>query len=415
MDDLKHINHVQDAVPKIPIGTNISARVKVVGIAVVLLLAAIIVIFIHAYSPHEAAKPLIAGNPQLADAALNAESSQQAVLTTIKNIPDGLSTAANAVASQVGFGGAAAVAGPSAVSTVQVQGLSKQDMSAAAKSGLTPSGFDDLSSNQQSAIPSVNNVPANGVGGNANNAALSSLNALTPPSPTGQQSYGQQNMQSEKQQFMAEQQATNPDVLPIGVQNPASQYLLQAGSIIPAILETGIDSDLPGVIKARVTENVFDTISGNYILIPQGSVLYGAYDSQIAYGQSRVLMVWNRVMFPNGQYIDLDGMPGADLAGLAGLTDQVDNHYIRIFGSAILMSMFSAGMQLSQPQSNSQNGQLSNQQIIAGALGQNVGQLATQMTQQNLNIQPTINIRPGDLFNVIVTRDIPFSGPYQGN
>jgi len=127
------------------------------------------------------------------------------------------------------------------------------------------------------------------------------------------------------------------------------------------------------------------------------------------------LIVWSRVILPNDQYIDLEGMTGADLTGQAGLTDEVNSHYFRIYGSALLMSIFSAGMQLSQPQSNSVNGAPTNQQIIAGAMGQELGQVSTQMIQKNLNIQPTIQIRSGDNFRVLVTRDIPFTGPYKDN
>lgn len=238
---------------------------------------------------------------------------------------------------------------------------------------------------------------------------------LQAPSTSGASStdsFNAQNMQDQKTSFAQNAGSNNQDTLNQAVQNPVSPFMIMAGSVIPATLITGINSDLPGEMQAVVSQNVYDSSSGNNILIPQGSRLVGTYDSQVAYGQSRVLIVWSRIIFPNTQYLDLEGMPGADLSGYAGLHDQVDNHYFRIFGSALLMSVFSAGMQLSQPASSNATAQPTNQQLLAAALGQNIGEVATQMAQKNLNIQPTIMIRPGDQFNVLITRDIPFSGPY---
>ncbi len=286
----------------------------------------------------------------------------------------------------------------------QANGATQDPAQQAAQNGmqssLTPNGFDAGSN----------------MGGNSSNTAPATP-AVTPM-PVNQAaapSQDDQNMQSEKNSFLQDQTGGN-DQLKIGVQNTASPYMVMAGAIIPATLITGIDSDLPGQIQALVSQNVYDSKTGNNILIPQGSKLLGTYDSQVAYGQSRVLIVWTRVIFPNDQYIDLEGMPGADLSGFAGLHDQVDNHYFRIYGSALLMSLFSAGMQLSQPNNNTSNGAPTNQQIIASAMGQQLGQTSTELIQKNINVQPTINIRPGDNFNVLVTRDIPFTGPYnEGN
>jgi type IV secretion system protein TrbI len=117
---------------------------------------------------------------------------------------------------------------------------------------------------------------------------------------------------------------------------------IKAGTIIPATLVTGINSDLPGTMIGKVRRNVYDTVTGNYLLIPQGTTLIGNYDSKVVFGQSRVLIVWSRLIFPNGSSFDLQGMPGVDLTGMAGLHDQVDNHYKRIFGSALLFSVFGA-------------------------------------------------------------------------
>jgi len=137
------------------------------------------------------------------------------------------------------------------------------------------------------------------------------------------------------------------------------------------------------------------------------------YDSQIAYGQERVLIAWKRIIFPNGQSINLEGMPGIDLSGYAGFHDQVNNHYGKIFGSVLLMSIISAGAQLSQPQQQfSNNSQLSVSQMIAASLGTNIMNTANMMTEKNLSIQPTLVIRPGYLFNVSITKDMVFPSAY---
>ncbi|MDX2165079.1 MAG: TrbI/VirB10 family protein [Gammaproteobacteria bacterium] len=202
----------------------------------------------------------------------------------------------------------------------------------------------------------------------------------------------------------------NPDYLGSAVQNPVSPYELQAGSIIPAVLITGINSDLPGQIIAEVTENIYDSVSGNNLLIPQGTKVIGSYDSKVAYGQERVLIAWKRLIFPNGQSVDLNGMPGVDISGYAGFSDEVNNHYGKIFGSVILMSLLSSGAQLSQPQnqSNDFNSSPSVNQILAQSLGTNIANTANSITQKNVNIQPTLEIRPGYQFNISVTKDIVF-------
>ncbi|MFC7208806.1 TrbI/VirB10 family protein [Comamonas endophytica] len=168
---------------------------------------------------------------------------------------------------------------------------------------------------------------------------------------------------------------------------------------------SGVNSDLPGQIIGRVAEAVYDSATGSQLLIPPGATLIGTYDSSVTLGQSRALVVWKRIIYPDSSSISLDGMPGADQGGYAGFHDKVNNHYGRLFGHGLLLSLFSAGIQLSQPQA--QNGEnYSSSQIIAGSLGQQMGQLGMQMAQRNMNIQPTLQIRPGYEFNVMVTKDI---------
>ncbi|MCI0546387.1 MAG: conjugal transfer protein TrbI, partial [Candidatus Rokubacteria bacterium] len=139
------------------------------------------------------------------------------------------------------------------------------------------------------------------------------------------------------------------DVLPAAFRGSVSRYEVEAGTIIPAVLLTGLNSDLPGQLIAQVREPVFDTETGQHLLIPQGVRLIGFYDHQVAYGQERVLVTWKRVLFPNGASLSLkDGMPGTDAMGAAGFNDQVNHHLVRVFGNALLLSVISAGVQLSQ-------------------------------------------------------------------
>jgi type IV secretion system protein VirB10 len=155
---------------------------------------------------------------------------------------------------------------------------------------------------------------------------------------------------------------------------PISKYELKMGWKIPAFLIDGMNSDLPGQVCAQVREDVYDSASGKYLLIPQGAKICGTYDSQIAVGQKRFLTVWNRIIFDDSSSLNLSGMPGADQAGYAGFDADVDNHYLRIYTSALMLSFVSAGVQISQPQQSSTNGPPTAAQTAAGALGQQLGQ-----------------------------------------
>jgi type IV secretion system protein VirB10 len=199
------------------------------------------------------------------------------------------------------------------------------------------------------------------------------------------------------------------------VDTPSTPYMLRAGFVMPATLISGINSDLPGQIIAQVSQNVYDTPVGRHLLVPQGSRLIGTYDSDVAYGQGRILVAWQRIVFPDGKALDIGAMPGSDGAGYAGLKDKTNNHYFRIFGSALLMSAVTAGVTLSQgddDDDDSDDGSRASD-ALSQALGQQLGQVTVQMISKNLNIAPTLEIRPGFRFNVIVTKDMIFSKPYQ--
>jgi type IV secretion system protein VirB10 len=184
-----------------------------------------------------------------------------------------------------------------------------------------------------------------------------------------------------------------------------SPYELKAGSVIPAVLVGGINSDLPGEILGQVTRNVYDTATGAHLLIPQGSKLVGTYDSAVTHGQSRVLVAWTRIIYPDASSLDIGAMPGVDRSGYAGYHDQVNNHFAQVFGSAMLVSLFSAAAQLSQPQAtNGQN--ISASQTIAASMGQQMGQVGSEVVRRGLNIQPTLVIRPGYRMDILTTKDM---------
>jgi type IV secretion system protein VirB10 len=193
---------------------------------------------------------------------------------------------------------------------------------------------------------------------------------------------------------------------------PESPYELRAGGVIPATLQTGINSDLPGQITALVAQDVRDTATGKFILIPQASRLVGTYGSDVKFGQSRVLVAWQRVVFPDGKALDIGAMPGSDGAGYAGFADQVDNHFDRLFGGALLLSAITAGVSMSQDSSNAQHGRLTVGGAMAQSLGQEMGQVSQELIRKQMNVAPTIQIRPGYRFNVQVTKDVTFNGPY---
>ena len=194
---------------------------------------------------------------------------------------------------------------------------------------------------------------------------------------------------------------------------PRSPYELRAGYVVPATLISGINSELPGQIIGQVAQNVYDTATGKYLLIPQCSRMIGAYSSSVAYGQSRVLIAWQRIIFPDGRAVDIGSMPSSDSAGYAGFTDQVNNHYFRLFGSAFLMSAVTAGVSLSQPKQTAGTTTQTASGAMSEALGQQLGQVTAQLIAKNMNIAPTLEIRPGYRFNVMVTKDMTFSKPYK--
>ncbi len=221
----------------------------------------------------------------------------------------------------------------------------------------------------------------------------------------------QDNRQDDKRDFASTRHVADP-YLDQGVLTPANTVFLGAGTLIPAVLLTGINSDLPGMITAQVAETVYDTVTGKHVLIPQGSTLIGEYDSRVTYGQERVLFVWTRLRFPNGSSLTLEGMPGTDLSGFAGVKDQVDNHWLRLLKGVLLGSVLGAAAQESYGGGISASNPSLTQLAVAGA-AQNLNSAGQQIVQKDLQVQPTLVIRPGQRVGVFVTKDIALK-PYRG-
>ena len=205
--------------------------------------------------------------------------------------------------------------------------------------------------------------------------------------------------QAGKRNFMATGQP-RPTESGFRLAVPSSPFIVQAGSIIPAALITGIRSDLPGQITAQVIQNVYDSVTGQHLLIPQGSRLLGEYDSQVSFGQNRVLLAWDRLILPDGRSIQLDRLPGADAAGNAGLQDRVNQHWGGMLRAALISTLLNVGTQVG-------NG---GDDDLVRALRQggsdSIARTGQDLVRRQMNVQPALTIRPGFVLRVIVTRDL---------
>jgi type IV secretion system protein VirB10 len=201
---------------------------------------------------------------------------------------------------------------------------------------------------------------------------------------------------------------TGETVNPHRVQRPASRWQLSAGSVIAASLVTGLDSDLPGMVIAQVTENAFDSATGRSVLVPQGARLIGRYDSVVAFGQSRALLIWQRIVFPDGSSIQLDNLPATDTEGYAGVADRVDFHTWRLLRGIGLATLLGIGTQLTFG---------GNEADLVRALRessqQNADRAGQRIVERNLDIQPTIRVRPGFPLRVVVHKDLVLA-PWRG-
>jgi type IV secretion system protein VirB10 len=221
------------------------------------------------------------------------------------------------------------------------------------------------------------------------------------------------NMQKSKEDFF-NQDIKDLGYLPNKVVPQMSPFELKRGSFIPATMITGLNSDLPGRITAQVSQNVYDSATGYRLLIPQGARLFGRYDSKVSFGQERVLVVWTDLIFPNGSTLQIGAMAGTDAEGYGGFKDKVDRHLWRTFGSAALIALIGTGIDRSVPESSTVATQETASDAARRNFAESFGRVAEQTISQNLNVQPTIKIRPGYTFNVLVDQDIIFPSAYQG-
>ncbi|MGC6500817.1 MAG: TrbI/VirB10 family protein [Henriciella sp.] len=222
--------------------------------------------------------------------------------------------------------------------------------------------------------------------------------AFTQPADT--------NLQSRKLAFANE--APRSEIYnPNRIEDPASPYQVMAGTLIPASLVTGINSDLPGTIVAQVIQPVYDTVTGQYLLIPQGSRLIGRYQSEVSFGQDRALVTWDRIIFPDGSSIVISA-PGADAQGFAGLSDRTDHHWDRVFIAAGLATILGIGAELGS------DGDGDLERAIRRGTTDTINQAGQRVVERNLGIQPTIRVRPGWPVRVVVTRDLILRPQPQG-
>ncbi|MBP1886561.1 IncP-type conjugal transfer protein TrbI [Sinorhizobium mexicanum] len=222
------------------------------------------------------------------------------------------------------------------------------------------------------------------------------------------------NGQTSKEDFF-NQDIKDLGYLPNQVVKQISPYELKRGSVVPATLITGLNSDLPGRITAQVSQNVFDSATGYRLLIPQGAKLLGRYDSKVSFGQERVLAVWTDLIFPNGSTLQIGGMAGTDAEGYGGFKDKVDRHLWRTWSSAALVALIGTGIDMSMPESSTLATQDTASDAARRNFAESFGRVAEQTISKNLNVQPTIRIRPGYRFNVLVDQDIIFPSAYRGN
>ncbi len=256
---------------------------------------------------------------------------------------------------------------------------------------------------------------------NSNNNKQTAINTTTdtiqfPNMPNMQQNEYDSSVASDvdKEQFF---ERSKPDTNWINphVRTAGQKYEIKTGSVIPAAMVTGINSDLPGNVIAQVSQNVFDTATGEYILIPQGSKLFGVYDSRVIMGQQRILVAWNRIIFPDGSAMTIPSIPGVDLSGNSGFNQKINNHYFRIFGTSALMALITAGTAYAVDQNSSNNSDDNSLHAqLNASLAQQLGQTASSLLQKYLNIKPTLEIEPGYQFNIVLTKDLVFSSHYRG-
>jgi len=269
--------------------------------------------------------------------------------------------------------------------------------------GSTSSAPHDGENSLVTSQPSSSEAPGLPPMGAAYGPPVPDPNALIPPNI-------RENLQREKEEFLTKGAQVEP-YLKKPLIPPVSPYELKAGTVIPGALMTAINTDLPGEIIGQVTENVYDSTSGKYLLVPQGARLLGRYSSLISNGQNRALIVWTRLIMPNGKSIVLDGMPGTNGSGQAGIKDNVDYHVGQLAGAVGLTTAIAyAGNLARSPSERNGNGNgNSNSDVIGDTVAQQANRIGEKYIDRELDVQPTITIRAGWKFNVLVNKDMVLS------
>ena len=236
------------------------------------------------------------------------------------------------------------------------------------------------------------------IAGRAGPSAASATPA--PPSAVGEEVRASVP-QSERSASLVGRSSAGDDVNPHRLTPPVSPWTLHAGTVIAASLITGLNSDLPGFVTAQITENVYDSVTGSTLLVPQGSRLFGSYDNKVSYGQSRALVVWQRILLPDGSSLRIDNVPAADSEGYAGLTDRINRHSWQLLKGVVLSTLLGVGTEL---------GSASDDSDLVEAIRQSSQQAGAragdQIVGKSLDIQPTLKVRPGWPLRVVVHKDI---------
>ena len=259
----------------------------------------------------------------------------------------------------------------------------------------------------------ASNAPATGEAGSIANPARplspGAEDLLAAATPGGQQQAAVAaagGQPPEKAAFLSAAAAVEP-YLRKPLVAPISRYELKAGTVIPGALVTGVNTDLPGDVIGQVTENVYDSATGRYLLVPQGSRLLGRYQALVGNGQNRALLAWQRLVYPDGRSIELEAMPGTDAAGAAGLADRVDYHLDKLAAATALSTAIAYGGNLARNRSGTSGyGGYSNSDVIGDTVAQQADRVGSRIIDRQLDVQPTITVRPGWPFRVLVNKDV---------
>lgn len=269
-----------------------------------------------------------------------------------------------------------------------------------AEAAGTPPHVDDVEARRQQRLADLKAARESGLLAQVASGRGNAAGGAPATNPDAQDAAPQADGPATRKERFVSTRDARSDLNSHGLVSPVSPNTLLAGSVIAASLITGLNSDLPGMVTAQVTQNIYDTVTGRILLVPQGSRLIGKYDSVIAFGQKRALVIWQRLILPDGGSVRLDNMPATDASGYAGLSDKVDFHTWTLLKGVAIATMLGVGSELTI------NGESDLVEAIRESAQSNTSRVGDQITQRNLDIQPTITIRPGAPVRVLVTRDL---------